>query len=270
MGLFAEKYRKFTRYFYGTGASKIPLVKKVHSSILQSTVPEFITIYGYKMFLDQSDDTTSYSLMLDFETNEKKILSKYISEGDVVVDVGACLGYYTLFFRSLVGKTGKVIAFEPDPRYFTLLQKTINANKFENVEIYQKAVGNKNSKIKLLSSDQIGQSQISDHGDIDIDCIRLDDYINSANFVKLDVEGYEIEIFKGMSNLLHQKIILMSEFYVKLLANHSNPAEFFITLAKNGFSFNDMRNNMQSIDESNFMLKYNKESGATNILCIKK
>ena len=133
MGLFTEKYRKFTRYFYGTGASKIPLVKKVHSSILQSTVPEFITIYGYKMFLDQSDDTTSYSVMLDFETNEKKILSKYISEGDVVVDVGACLGYYTLFFRSLVGKTGKVIAFEPDPRYFTLLQKTINANKFENV-----------------------------------------------------------------------------------------------------------------------------------------
>jgi len=83
------------------------------------------------------------------------------------------------------------------------------------------------------------------------------------------VEGYEIEILKGMQNLLQKNIILMSEFYVKLLVNNSNPKEFFTILTENGFSFVDMRNRMKPIDESNFMKKYNEESGATDILCRK-
>lgn len=266
--MFGLIYRKITKLFYGSGASKIPLVKKIHSIIVGHTAPEFITVFGYKMFLDKSD-MTGHSITLDSENEERKILKKLIREGDTVIDVGANIGFYTLFFCSLVGKTGKVISFEPEPKNFALLKKTITANKFENVSIYQKAVGSKNSKIKMMLSDDIGQHQISNSEGLEVDCIRLDDYVNSANFVKLDAEGYEIEILKGMPNLLHQKNLLMSEFYVKLLKNHSNPVEFFNILKNNGFSFSDMRNNMCPINESNFMLNYNENSGATDILCTK-
>lgn len=264
--MFGSIYRKISKSFYGTGASKIPLVKNVHSSIVGHTAPEFVTVFGYKMFLDQHDEA-GHSVILDSENEEMKILKKLIHVGDTVIDIGANIGFYTLLFRSIVGKTGNVISFEPEPKNFALLKKTISVNKFENVNIYQKAVGNKNSKTKIKLSDKIGSHQISNTGDIEIDCIRLDDYINSADFVKLDVEGYEIEVLKGMPNLLRQKISLMSEFQIKLLKNHSNPIEFFNILNENGFSFNDMRDNMSPISESDFMLNYNGESVATDILC---
>ena len=266
--MFGKIYRKISKLFYDTGVSKILLVKKVHTTILKHTAPEFITVFGYKMFLDQFD-ISKLSVLLDHETERIKILKKLVKEGDTVIVVGANIGFFPLFFRSIVGKTGRVISFEPEPRNFALLKKNIIANKFENVDIYQKAVGSKNSKVKMLLSDSIGEHHISNIGDIEIDCIRLDDYVSSANFIKLDAEGYEIEILKGMPNLLHQKTILMSEFYIKLLNNYSNPVEFFNILKKDDFSFRDMRNNMHPINESNFMLNYDENSGATDILCTK-
>ena len=180
--MFGSIYRKISKSFYGTGASKIPLVKNVHSSIVGHTAPEFVTVFGYKMFLDQHDEA-GHSVILDSENEEMKILKKLIHVGDTVIDIGANIGFYTLLFRSIVGKTGNVISFEPEPKNFALLKKTISVNKFENVNIYQKAVGNKNSKTKIKLSDKIGSHQISNTGDIEIDCIRLADYINSADFV---------------------------------------------------------------------------------------
>lgn len=285
--MLGKTYRKISKLFYGTGVSKIPLVKKVQDNILKHTAPESITIFGYKMFLDESD-ISKLSFMLDHETERIKILKKLVKEGDTVVIVGANIGFFPLFFRSIVGKNGRIIAFEPEPKNFALLEKNIITNKFENVEIYQKAVGSKNSKTKLLLSDSMGQHCMSNTGEgieapladaadhkltnslaVDIECIRLDDYVSHADFIKLDAEGYEIEILKGMPNLLQQKITLMSEFYVKLLKNYSRPVEFFSILKKANFSFRDMRNNMHAIDESNFMLRHNENSGATDILCTK-
>ena len=267
--MFGDIYRKFSKRLYGTGISKLSIVRCIHSIVLKNIEkPEFVTIFDYKLFLDRHDQD-AYSVILDSETKELQLLRNIIKEGDTVIDIGANIGFYTLLFRNIVGKKGRVIAFEPEPKNFSLLRKTIDTNNFENVIAYQMAVGSKNSKVKLLLSEDAGEHQISDNGHIDVDCIRLDDYIKSADFIKLDVEGYEIEILKGMQNLLQKNIILMSEFYVKLLVNNSNPKEFFTILTENGFSFVDMRNRMKPIDESNFMKKYNEKSGATDILCTK-
>ena len=268
MGIFGSQYRKLAASLYGTGISKIPLVKNIHGAISKHTTPEFITIFGYKMFLDKTN-MEEYCVVFDSETEMTRILQKWIKKGDTVIDVGANIGFYTLLFRNLVGDTGKVIAFEPEPKNFALLKKTISVNKFENIDIYQKGVGRKNMKLKMLLSDKIGEHNISDDGDIEIDCVRLDDHFNFADFIKLDVEGYEIEVIKGMPNLLNQQLTLMSEFYLKLLIKYSDPVEFFKILKNNSFSFHDMRNNMQSIDESNYMLNYDEKSSATDILCVK-
>ena len=85
-------YRKISKSFYGTGAAKIPLVKNVHSIIVGHTAPEFVTVFGYKMFLDQYDEA-GHSVILDSENEEMKILKKLIGMGDTVID-GANIGFF--------------------------------------------------------------------------------------------------------------------------------------------------------------------------------
>ena len=62
-----------------------------------------------------------------------KIVENYVKEGDYVVDLGANIGYYTLIFAKLVGKKGKVFAFEPDKDNFRLLKKNIQTNCYSNI-----------------------------------------------------------------------------------------------------------------------------------------
>ena len=71
-----------------------------------------------------------------------------IKEGDIVIDIGAHIGYYTLLFSKLVGKTGKVFAFEAHPDNFTLLKQNVETNGYTNVVVENKAVSNYNGKIK--------------------------------------------------------------------------------------------------------------------------
>jgi len=171
--MFGSIYRKFSKRLYGTGISKLSGVRDIHRTILKHTEkPEFIKIFDYKLFLDRHDQD-AYSVILDSETKELQLLRSIIKEGDTVIDVGANIGFYTLLFRSIVGKKGRVIAFEPEPKNFSLLKKTIDTNKFENVITYQIAVGSKNSIVKLLLSEDSGQHQISNVGHIDVDCVRL-------------------------------------------------------------------------------------------------
>lgn len=266
--MFGKIYRKIAKSLIGTGISKFAIVRKVHKKMLSQTALESIDVFGYKLFLHPSYQ--SYSVTLENEDKSFQILRKFIQKGDTVIDIGANIGLSTLFFRSLVGETGKIIAFEPDITNFNLLKKNIISNNFENVEIFQKAVGNTNSHLKMKLGEEMGRHQISDSGSEEVDCIRLDDYVTSANFLKMDVEGYEIKVLEGMPNLLRQKIILMSEFYVKLSRNHSSPVDFFTIMKKNGFTCQDMMMELQSITESNFMLNYDENSDATDILCIKE
>ena len=74
-------------------------------------------------------------------------LKKYkFREGDIIIDAGAYFGYFTILAAKKVGKTGKVIAFEPDPRNYKILQKNVAAAGLNNVIIVKKALFNKNTK----------------------------------------------------------------------------------------------------------------------------
>jgi FkbM family methyltransferase len=265
--VFGKIYRNITQSLYGTGIGKIAVVRNIHKKILKQTSLESMDVFGYKLFLHPT--VQGYTIEFDGWNEETKIIKKFIKKGDTVIDLGANIGRYTLLFRSLVGENGKVIAFEPDITNFNLLKKTIIANNFENVTIFQKAVGNINSRVKMSVSEEIGSQQISNSGSVVVDCVKVDDYVSSADFVKIDTEGYEIKVLEGMPNLLRQKITMMVELNVKLLRNHSSPEEFFTIMKKNGFTCQDMRMKSQSITESNFISNY-KKSDATNVLCIKK
>lgn len=265
--LFFSIYKRISKSLYGTGLSKITPVRKIHQALTKKLKPEFIEIFGYKMYLDHGDPYLY--CMNDEDAFEIKVLEKYIKKGDIVIDVGANVGFYTLLFASLVGDTGIVHAFEPAPKTFASLKKNVEINNLNNVVLHNKALGSENEKIKLTLS-KSGLHNVSKYGDIEVDCVRLDDYVKSANFVKIDAEGYEIEILKGMPNLLHQDITIMSEFYGKLTKRYNKPSEFFDILTREGFNFRDMGNGLGQINVVDLVYNINEETGAVDLLCEKK
>lgn len=136
-------------------------------------------------------------------------------EGAVVYDVGSNIGTHTLFFRRLVGSTGAIHAFEPDPRYRRALLDLVVLNDLENVEIHGCALGDAPTTAELVVPDprRVRASATLAPELIDlvneaavrrttVRVVRLDDYVRALalpapDFVKVDVEGFECEVVAG-------------------------------------------------------------------------
>ena len=190
--------RIIVNLFYGHGLERLYPVKIVLNFLttkLKKT-DALVVVQGHRMLLD-SRDSLGLSIWGIHEPLVTKIFEKEIRNGYVVLDIGAHIGYFTLISAKLVGKNGKVFAFEPDPANFALLKKNIASNCYKNVIISQKAITSKNGKLKLhLSKDSTGHQIDYSHSSyqtIEIESIRLDDYFRNydenIDFIKIDAEG---------------------------------------------------------------------------------
>lgn len=154
-----------------------------------------------------------------FEMGTKRYIKSYLKKDMIVLDVGANIGYFTLLFSRLTGPNGKVIAFEPSDYAFDLLQKNTSINDIKNVELIKKAVSNTSGKISFNEGpegfDVYSSTQEITHPSAqkvkflskNIEAITLDDFlsergIKNVDLIKIDVEGAEYNVLKGMSNFL--------------------------------------------------------------------
>ena len=106
----------------GKDVYKYQLVKKVHDFMSRKIRLKIVEIEGLKFY----SVVENISQMHIQNLPETEFCNKEINLGDTVIDIGANIGYFTLIFAKLVGKTGKVISFEPDPRSFKILEKMLN------------------------------------------------------------------------------------------------------------------------------------------------
>ena len=125
------------RSVLGRGLERFAGLKRLYRYFLQNrNLPTqlLVTAQGNKFFLDPRDamskDLLSHGVWEEYET---QIFKETISPGDVVLDIGANIGYYSLIAARLVGDTGKVHAFEPEPNSRDLLEKNIAVNKCSNI-----------------------------------------------------------------------------------------------------------------------------------------
>jgi FkbM family methyltransferase len=209
------------------------------------------------MFLDPQD-TFFTPMMLavkgPWETGETHWFVKSLKPGDVVVDLGAYVGYYTLVAGKVVGEKGKVYAFEPGPEAFALLQKNVRANGLSNVVLEQKAVSNKAGSIKLFvsekhSADNTIYKSAHDPGraTVDIEAVSLDDYFRDrdprVDFVKIDVQGAEGLILDGMHEVVKKNpnVRMAVEFTPEAMKQAgSDPYAGARWLKESGFRFFDL------------------------------
>ena len=235
----------------------------------------------------QNNDGLALSIFKIYEPNQTKIVKKYVHEGDVVIDVGAHVGYYTLLMAQLVGKNGKVYSFEPDPVNFELLKKSVEINGFENVVLIQKAVSDTTEKIKLFLGDndsainRIYDAKLGDaKKSIDVESVTIDEYFKENdklfNFIKIDSEGSEAKIINGMEKFLtkNRKLIMMTEFFPFLIKKSGDePKQYLKSLENSGFElYNILDDNKETnkINSESFLKIEPDSEYCTNLLCKKE
>jgi len=145
-----------------------------------------------------------------YEREETLLLQDMIGHGDTVFDIGANFGWYTTLFSKLTGDEGKVYAFEPVPWIFDELKKNISLNTLPgNIILSNTALGDEEKEVEMnvFSNLPHGHASISDLGREDARKFKahmttLDEFaeakgIETADLVKLDVEGAELMVLKG-------------------------------------------------------------------------
>lgn len=136
------------------------------------------------------------------------LLKNYLKQGDIIFDIGANIGNHSLFF-SLVAKAKMVYAFEPVNDTYNILTQNIKLNGLQNtVKTFDIALGSSQSKAKVdhYSIQNIGGTSIKEDAEGDIQIDKLDNYcsMEKVDFVKIDVEGFEINVIKGGLEFFHK------------------------------------------------------------------
>jgi FkbM family methyltransferase len=279
-------FRKGVKPLSGHGIGKFYLIRIPYHFLLSflKISNDIFVIQGNKMFLDSIDSLGVFGKGVH-EPLTTELIKKEIKKGDIVLDIGANIGYYTLIFAKLVGEEGKVYAFEPDPANFALLKKNVKINGYQNVILVDKAVSNKNGKTKLyISEKSCGLHRIYDIHDgrkfIEIESVRLDDYFKNYNgridWIKIDIEGAEWAAIQGMPLLLekNKNLKIVTEFAPIFLKEYGiQPEEYLKLLQKYGFriyNINEDKNKIETCDITELLKIYTPEKrNLTNLLCLR-
>lgn len=140
-----------------------------------------------------------------YKTDED-FLRSYLKPGDVVIDVGANIGFHTLISSVTIGKQGRVYSIEAHPKTYKALCGNIKFNGLTNVKTYHLAVGEKQGHIAFSDKRQDDRnSVISNSKGLKVEMNRLDDMGIDESLIallKVDVEGYERFVFEGADRLL--------------------------------------------------------------------
>ena len=240
-------FERVCKLLYGTDIGKVPGVHAIHAFLFSRlwAGKDITEIQGSKMYVNPEGLPKSYIKTFQFyilanswEELTTEMFKKVVKEGDVVVDLGANIGYFTLLAARLVGKKGKVYAFEPEPINYSLLLKNIELNGYDNVIATQKAVSDTSGKVKFyLDKEDTGAHSIYqlDKGErfIEVEAVNLDDFFKDnqhpINVIKMDVEGAEMAAFSGMKDIIRENkdLKIFVEFYFPGIKRAgSSPEEF--------------------------------------------
>lgn len=165
-----------------------------------------------------ASDAIGYSILVGrvFDPCVTETMHRLIDQGDVVVDVGANVGYLTSLAATRAGRSGRVLAVEPQRAVFELLSSNVgswpSAGELAPVELYRLALSDHSGTGRLVavSEQNLGLTHLAGDGETGADEVelrRLDELVDgpSVGLLKIDVEGHEPEVLRGASALLERR-----------------------------------------------------------------
>jgi FkbM family methyltransferase len=185
------EFRNFMAKFVGSG------------NIIECEVPK----YSYKSYCRTLNSFNDLVIMTKHDDDMLQLFRPI--RGDIVVDVGAYVGRYTLTSSKRVGENGKVIAIEGDSLNYEMLNKNLELNRMSNVTTINCMVGSKDMNINY--HDFLSELNGTENKQLDNTIIHFNSLdnllikecgIKEVNWIKIDVEGAELEVLKGTHNIL--------------------------------------------------------------------
>ncbi|MEO0400715.1 MAG: FkbM family methyltransferase [Pseudomonadota bacterium] len=183
-------------------------------------------LHGYRMRLDlrRWSDRSAYFLRRFYDQETQAVMLAFLRPGETLIDVGANVGMITLLGARLVqprrgvrfrkAVAGKVIAFEPNPEMAARLNETLQKNNIKNVDLRSIALGAQFGHAALHvprvnpgeGSFGAGAYDADDMEMVDVKVETGDASLNGApaDFIKIDVEGFELEVLKGLAGTLEK------------------------------------------------------------------
>jgi len=222
----AQKARTHAERYYSLSAC----VQKVANTYLQlmgisgNDKPDAASLdYGFSPlgYLQAGDLENSSSIANHILTGgipeqfEIEVVRQILPTVKSFVDVGANIGHYCLVAANEMGLTGKVYAFEPQPDCCDVLEHTISLNNWENrLSVHQMALGSESSKMQLylLGSGSTLDDNFNDYQSTETITVSVDTLDNQMamlecgqiDFIKIDVEGYELQVLKGAEKTIQE------------------------------------------------------------------
>lgn len=199
----------------------------------------------YKLFVDTGDLGLSSHLLTEgyWEMWHTEAMARFVKPGMTAIDVGANLGYFTILLGDLVGPGGTVHAFEPNPHVAALLTSSVEINGHAaRTTIYEMALSDAAGTAALRvppnqpKNAHIVKARVGSDDPV-IQLKRLDGFpdLLEADFIKIDVEGAEEAVWRGMRGLLESRrpLTVILEF---TRYRYKDAGAFVDELTAHGFS----------------------------------
>ncbi len=196
--------------------TKIPIIKDIVKLLFRPLLVK-TKILGNVMYLDAGDLGLHRKLLLKGirEPEHTNQIMENVRPGMKGIEIGANVGYFALLAAKQVGQDGFIYCIEPEPRNLGLLLKNIKANGFDDrIKVFQYLVGNHNGREKLYLSEFANVHSLSKNHPksskrfIEVPMITLDSFLKEnglkpedIDFIRMDIEGYEVIAFQGMQEL---------------------------------------------------------------------
>jgi FkbM family methyltransferase len=203
----------------------------------------YINRDGVKMKLDISDYIGHY-LYFGFHDDSHEKLFALCKPGANVLDIGANIGW-TLLTMSQLSWTGKVFGFEPDPYNYQRCLENVSLNNFTNVSLFPVGLSDVNATLNMeirVASNRGGNRIVSNNTGHKVEVVRLDDFIPVRNLehidvIKIDVEGYELNVLKGAASVLqrHHPVLFIELDDDNLRDQSYSAKDLVVFLNNNGY-----------------------------------
>lgn len=196
--------------FGRTSIRRVSIISKLLTHLASRYDLRIVTeVKGHKFTIRASPQSLFY-FSGRFEPSVTDFYCSLLKEGMTVADVGASTGYYTLLASKIVGKSGLVLSFEPEPHRFRELVDNILINECNNVKPFKLAISDKEGEAEFELVDTSGygcvvRTRKAKKKRIRVKTTTLDSFKKDIDLVKIDVEGAELEVLKGMRKILSRR-----------------------------------------------------------------
>ena len=256
-------------------------VRAVAQRIICLFIPEQIHISGVDLALNREDAIVSGNLALGcYETYNLEVFEAMLRPGMCIVDVGANIGLYSSIAAKNLGPSGRVVAVEPDATNCSFIRRTKEKNQLANLTVIEKAAGDIEGPT-LLHLCKTNKADHRTYGDGDrttvkiemttIDSIFDELELPPVDILKIDTQGFELFVARGMSRMLEGSpdVSIFMEFWpwgiTKASASPADLVNFFTSRGFAIWEIDDYRKELRRLDTFDGILSLTLERQHANL-----